>query len=752
MRATRLIPFIALAIIVSPIRWSWSANPPKRVLLLGSFGRNVAPVSTVISAFRTSLTSRSANPIELHEVSLEMARFTHPGEEASFANFLHTRFSEKKPDLLVCVGGPAFLFFNKYRGSLFPGTPVLISDVAEQIIAGRIPGNAALVAMPVDLQGLLHDIMVVLPRLKNVAVILGASPFEKFWVKECRREFAAFAHRINFIYLNQLPFEEIKDRVASLPPKSAIFFGYLIIDQAGVSLDPGEAIRSIIENANAPVFALHETFFGDGIVGGHLMQGHAAGEKTAEVALKILNGETASNFKVVLPNRQHPIYDDRALKRWSINAKNLPQGSLIKFRQPSTWDRYRWHILGIVAFVILQSFLIGRLLVQIHRRNIADREREESEKKLNLIANSLPVLIGYVDSNHRYRFMNDTHRVWFGADPEAALGSAMSEVVGERFYQAVLPQVTQALSGKKVHFNQTVELGGDRILTMESVYIPDIDDSGTVHGFYLLIMDVSELKRTLQESKRLHDELLHADRVTAMGELAGALAHEINQPLSAIMSNAQAARRYLAASSPDLEEVKEILPDIAEEADRAGKIIYRLKAFLKKNETIFEPIDLNRLIEEVVGFLNSDAVIRNIRVCTEFDRRIPQVMGDRIQLQQVVLNVISNAFDAIQNQGRQSCSIRIRTRRTGGGVLTSISDNGSGISEGEIENVFHPYFTTKPHGLGMGLSISRHIVSRHNGRIWAENNAGAGATFFFALPVDADERRRTEKNKSSEPV
>jgi two-component system sensor kinase FixL len=246
-------------------------------------------------------------------------------------------------------------------------------------------------------------------------------------------------------------------------------------------------------------------------------------------------------------------------------------------------------------------------------------------------------------------------------------------------------------------------------------------------------MDVTEREQAREESKRMYDELLHAGRISTLGVLAGTLAHEINQPLSAIMSNAQAAKRFLDAS--DLAEVEEILPDIAGEAARAGEVINRLRAMLKKSATTFEPIDLNGVIAEVVGLLRRDAAARGVQLETALAPGPLWVHGDRIQLQQVVMNLMMNAFEAMDPRCRAARTVLLRTWREGAAVHAAVRDNGGGIAPDDLERIFNPYHTSKPDGMGMGLSICRSIVQRHQGHIRAETNAVGGATFYFTLPA-----------------
>jgi signal transduction histidine kinase len=609
--------FLVLALLLLPVS-PWAAGASKRVLLLDSYGRNVAPFSNVISIIRTELSSQSPAPIDLHEVSLEAARFAKPEQEVPFVNFLKERFSEHPADLVVAVGGPAFQFLARHREYLFAASPVLITGVAEQPLrTAALPRNAAVVPLRIHLRGLIEDILQVLPDTADIAVIFGDSQLETFWLNECQRAFEDFSGRVHFTYLTHLTFDEIKRRSADLTPGSVLFFGLLVVDAAGTPFDPSEAIQGILAVAKVPLFSLHESFFGFGTVGGRLIQERASALQATEVALRILQGESPAALAIPPEPRAVPVYDWRALQRWGINESRLPRGSSIYFRQPSFWELYRWQILGALGLLIVQALLIARLLVQKRSRERAERELVKSE----------------------------------------------------------------------------------------------------------------------QESRRLQDELLHAGRISTMGELAGALAHEINQPLSAIMSNAQAATRYLALPQPDLQEVREILIDIAKEDARAGDVISRLRAFLKKKKTEFGLFDLNSIFQEVLGLLYSDAVIREVVIATEFDPRLPSVVGDRIQLQQVALNLMLNAFEAMTTCAPAERRVMIRTEWKDTQILAAITDNGNGISSDEAEKIFKPFYTSKPQGLGMGLAICRSIINNHQGRLWVENNPDRGATFFFTLPT-----------------
>jgi C4-dicarboxylate-specific signal transduction histidine kinase len=255
-----------------------------------------------------------------------------------------------------------------------------------------------------------------------------------------------------------------------------------------------------------------------------------------------------------------------------------------------------------------------------------------------------------------------------------------------------------------------------------------------------------ELSRAAElKVRKAQDELAHMNRVSAMSELAASIAHEINQPLAAILSNAQAAQRLLARTPPDLAEVRDALADIVDDDRRAGKVIQQIRAMLRKSDPQVIAQDLNELVREVVRLLASAALLQGATLSIKLAPSLPRACGDGIQLQQVLLNLIVNALDAVSRRPPDARLVVVQTRVAAlGRVELSVTDSGEGIAEADIERVFEPFFTTKVQGLGMGLALSRTIVEAHGGRLWAERRPGEGATFRCALPV-WDEDARTAR-------
>jgi signal transduction histidine kinase len=238
------------------------------------------------------------------------------------------------------------------------------------------------------------------------------------------------------------------------------------------------------------------------------------------------------------------------------------------------------------------------------------------------------------------------------------------------------------------------------------------------------------------EERRLRQELAHVGRVSAMGELTASLAHELNQPLTAILSNAQVAQRLLASRDVNLDEIREILDDIVADDKRAGGVIRRMRALLEKGDPEFAVLDLSETAAEVARLVRNDTVARQVTMRLELAPDLPEVRGDRAQLQQVVLNLVLNGLEAMRDPGAGERTLVIRTARDGtAAVRLAVEDSGPGIDEAHVDRLFQPLHTTKAQGLGMGLAIARTIVEAHGGRLGAANNAQGGATFHFTLPV-----------------
>jgi C4-dicarboxylate-specific signal transduction histidine kinase len=253
------------------------------------------------------------------------------------------------------------------------------------------------------------------------------------------------------------------------------------------------------------------------------------------------------------------------------------------------------------------------------------------------------------------------------------------------------------------------------------------------------VLDLTERKRAEAAAREVQFELAHANRVATMGQLAASIAHEVKQPIAGTVAAAQAALRWLGRQSPDLEQAHRALSHIIETGHRASDVVDRIHTLIKKAPPRNEPVDINKAILEVVELTRREAVNNDILVRTDLADDLPLVVGDRVQLQQVSLNLIMNAIEAMIGANDCARDLLIRTRKLdSGGVFVAVRDSGPGLAPATLDHLFDPFYTTKPGGLGLGLSICRSIIDAHGGRLSATSNEPHGATFKFSLPVQPD--------------
>ena len=252
-----------------------------------------------------------------------------------------------------------------------------------------------------------------------------------------------------------------------------------------------------------------------------------------------------------------------------------------------------------------------------------------------------------------------------------------------------------------------------------------------------VLSEISQRKKTEESLRKAQDDLARISRITTMGELAATIAHEVNQPLSGILTNGSACLRWLTgieSSSQNLEEAREAVERMIRDGKRAGDVILRLRNFFKASGGEKTSLSINEVVEGILMLVRHELERNNILLRTDLAARAPNIQGDSVQLQQVLLNLIVNAADALADVVDRSRELTIVTRPESGGVRVEVRDNGVGIEKEKLESIFQPFYTTKANGMGMGLSISRSIIKNHGGQLFAQPNQGSGTTFYFTLP------------------
>ena len=328
----------------------------------------------------------------------------------------------------------------------------------------------------------------------------------------------------------------------------------------------------------------------------------------------------------------------------------------------------------------------------------------------------------------------------FGFDPPETR-AAQLDVLAERIHpedRSRFEQMYQKmmLAREDAELEYRIVLPDGAIKHLHVVAHPIVDEFGNLTEFNGVVRDVTERRQAEDALRRAQAELTHTARVMTMGELAASIAHEINQPLAAVVTNAHACSRLLAAESPDLDEARAAVVDIAEAGTRASAVIARTRALLQKVVPAETRLDLNKVIQEVIILTHSELNAHQVSVRTEFLAELPPVLGDRVQVQQVLLNLIMNGVEAMTTVTNWPRMLFLRSRiHESDSILVAVQDSGVGLDPQNSDRIFDTFFTTKSGGMGMGLAISRSIIETHGGRLWATANSGPGATFQFTLPV-----------------
>lgn len=377
IRGPRVRAIVLWAVIALLLPLGAEAASLRRVLILHSFSRDFAPFDHMTSVFRTELARRSPEPITFAEANLDLGRPVNESEEPAILEYLNARFRDSPPDVVVTIGGPAARFHQRHRSRLFPASPAVFGALDERVVR-QLPlsSNDAVVASRLELPRLVDNILQLMPDTQTIAVVIGASALERFWLGELQREFAPYSGRIKFDWLNDLSLTQMGERIANLPPRSAVLYAALIVDAAGVPRERQEALASLRAAAKSPFFGFYESELGEGVVGGPYYSQRRGGELLARAVLRTLATPERDRPQFDVTGFEPAVYDARELERWSIDPSRLPPGSEVRFKVPSVWEQHRTLIVAGLGLMILQAALITGLLIQRGRRRRAEQEAQ----------------------------------------------------------------------------------------------------------------------------------------------------------------------------------------------------------------------------------------------------------------------------------------------------------------------------------------------------------------------------------------
>lgn len=391
--------------------------------------------------------------------------------------------------------------------------------------------------------------------------------------------------------------------------------------------------------------------------------------------------------------------------------------------------------LGLVKFIHTSDFGFVTLIVLMDLEML--REARCQKQRMGDVLDHLPVAICLKDLDGRHQLTNRTFQRYFGANPSDLENHSdfvlFTEEQAERFRRNEVLAVEKG----QVATSEYVREWNGKTQIIELRQYPMRRTDGTVFGVCCVHMDMTDDRIKDDAVQKLRQQVWHSDRMANTGAITSSLAHELCQPLSAILNNAQAGLRFLERVPVDLQEMRELLEDIVRDDKRAGAVINGLRAMLRQQETHYADVDLTQCVEEVLELLHSEIIRLGVEVESRLEAGLA-VQANKTQVQQVVLNLVLNALEAMADQAPGQRHLRVQAARADGQAQVSVRDTGIGIPADKLERVFDGFYTTKPQGLGVGLEVCRSIIESHSGAVWAEVNPDRGATLHFTLPLDGE--------------
>ncbi len=716
-----------------------ATQTPRHILFIYT-GEKDLPMNLIIDGrLRASFREKLGDGVELFSEYLDFTRFPESHFQRKQLELLHDKYLAHGLDLIVVIALPALDQIQLNRDWFFPTTPVVFCCVTEAENKDRTisPGVTGILAK-LDFGPTLELALRLHPGTRRVVVIAGAAKHDAETVADARRDFRPFEGTAEFRYLVGLPMAELRQEVSRISGDAIIIYLSIYKDGAGTSFLPRNALDQLSQVASVPIYGYYDSYIDHGVVGGFMASFEIEATNAARLGLRILAGEKPEDLSTGEATSCAYMFDWRQLKRWRIDEGKLPPASVVRFRDPSFWDLYRWHVIGVLSLCALQTMLILGLLAQRARRRRAEKESGQAEDRFRTVVESAPNAVVVVNTAGKIVLVNAQCERLFSYQRADLVDQPVELLVPERFRaectswrlsvlaspSAPPPGATHELCGRRKDGSEfPVEIG---LTPMQA---------GQASLALCVVVDVTA-RRQAEEARR---DLAHASRLSLVGELTASIAHEINQPLGAIMSNADAAEMLLDSSSPPLDQVREILGDIRKDNLRASEVIRSLRMLLSKRETQKEAVDINEVSRYVVLLVRAESRRHGVAVESEPLPHVPRVRGDMVQLQQVLLNLVVNGMEAAADSlGEKRVVVRI-SLKDGGPVEIAVSDTGPGIPRDRLPRLFEQFYTTKKNGMGVGLSIVRSLVEAHGGRIWAVNNPHGGATFRFTLPIGCEQ-------------
>jgi C4-dicarboxylate-specific signal transduction histidine kinase len=685
---------------------------------------------------RAAIANAEGGRVELFDEHLDHAHFDgSPDYERTIYTYLHDKYASHAPEIIVAGGNDALDFVVRNRTRLFPQAPVVHMGVDRSFLQSirNLSADVIGVAVENDSSGTIDQALRWHPLARRLVMVTGTAASDRDWEMQLRGEATRLNGRIAVEFLAGLPSATVMRRLAALGPNTIVFTPGFYGDGTGRIFIPRDTAEQMAAASTAPIYGPFSTFIGTGVVGGRMATYESMGRQAGAMVTALIAGTppTAIHVPKVTPTDLH--VDWRQVKRWGIDETQIPGAAIVHFRDPSLWDAHRKETIATGCAVLLLAGLSIRLLIERRSLKQTSDALMASEQRMSVAARAAKLAMW----------------IWNVADDRIAVAPSQTAFDPTDHTSSQFPDaLAEVHPDDREEMKKTVQesLAANHPFDLEYRSIsPDgevrwIAVRGRPHHdnhqqWLGIVLDVTDRKQAQLQAAQDRNALQHLSRVSMLGQLSASIAHQLNQPLTAILANAEAAQQMLRQEPVDLAEVKQICDDIVSQDQRAADVIRRLGALFKRGEMQIQQVDLNDLLSEALDLLHTNLNIDHIVVTTHLAEGLPLFDGDKIQLQQVLLNLIVNAADAMRDTPVVMRRLMIGTEATDTDIRLRVTDRGPGIAPENLKNIFEPFWSAKPAGMGIGLSICQSIVAAHHGTLTVANNPDGGATFFLVLPT-----------------
>jgi C4-dicarboxylate-specific signal transduction histidine kinase len=738
---------------------------PTRILTVFGHDANAPGVTAFAGSVREIVRAR-IGAVEFYEEYLDLDRFDASGRTAQVSRFIAEKYEGFEFDAIVAEGSQALQFTLDHVRPLFPGVPIVYGLAFEPVVDfDALPPDVTGRRQPLPFRETFGLARALQPDAERVVLIGGAAPMDSVLMSSAIRQIVPELDGLELDVQQDWSYRSLRDSLGAVPANTIVILSSFRRDRTGYEFNTSDLIPALSRSASVPIYGIARNWVGDGVLGGGVMDFGDDGVRTGELLVRVLRRGPGAP----LPPRQVAstflVADARQLERWGLSQASLPPGTTVLFRNPSTWERYWAWILTALAVVAAQSLLIGSLLLERRRRARAQQLVEEQAAYERMLAGLTKDTLRVRREEAAAALQRALGRVGEYAGASAAVLVAEPDAPGRG------PTRMTWLASERAARDGTTPGIAPRELGEASLAIPllcgealqGVLELYRTRGEEWPAATVSRLEaaadlvagalarareaRALDESR---GQVAHIARVATLGELAASVTHDVRQPLAAIRFNAEAGAQLLGAEPPRVAEARAVFADIVRADEMAFAVIDHIQGLLRRQEPVRGSVDLNTVCRQTAQLLDHRLHGRPVRVRLTLDPELPAIDGDPVQLHQVVLNLTLNAIEAV-SVSEQAGEVLIGTAARSGQVEVFVRDTGPGLPLEHQRQIFEPFFSTKPKGLGMGLAIVRTIVEQHRGTVRAENAADGGAVFRVALPTHAAVPSASERSPNRHP-